>query len=155
MPALALIEYCHEREILYLDACIEPWPGGYTNIHISPSERSNYGFREQALALRQKLGSGTTAVLCHGANPGLISHWVKRALLNIAHDIEGITTVPRTQDEWGQLAQKLDIKIMQCAERDTQIARPFITPTTPPMPPCCRSTNSAEAISGCRTMYAC
>ncbi len=106
----------------YLDACIEPWPGGYTNIHISPSERSNYGFREQALALRQKLGSGTTAVLCHGANPGLISHWVKRALLNIAHDIEGITTVPRTQDEWGQLAQKLDIKIMQCAERDTQIA---------------------------------
>ncbi|HRN81009.1 MULTISPECIES: saccharopine dehydrogenase NADP-binding domain-containing protein [Nitrosomonas] len=125
VSSLALIEYCHEREILYLDACIEPWPGGYTNIHISPSERSNYGFREQALALRQKLGGGTTAVLCHGANPGLISHWVKRALLNIAHDIEGITTVPRTQDEWGQLAQKLDIKIMQCAERDTQIARPF------------------------------
>lgn len=125
VSSLALIEYCHEQGALYLDACIEPWEGGYTDPLLSASERSNYSFREQALALRQRLGTGPTAVLCHGANPGLVSHWTKQALLNIAHDIEGNITIPRTQKEWGHLAQRLEIKVMQCAERDTQTARPF------------------------------
>jgi homospermidine synthase len=42
------------------------------------SERSNYKLREEALSLRQKLGQGPIAVLSHGANPGLVSHWSSR-----------------------------------------------------------------------------
>ena len=39
---------------LYLDTCIEPWPGGYTDPTLSPSLRSNYALRESALALRAR-----------------------------------------------------------------------------------------------------
>src|SRR5512147_1668717 len=31
VSSLALIEYCCERGILYLDACIEPWAGGHSD----------------------------------------------------------------------------------------------------------------------------
>ena len=39
---------------LYLDTCIEPWPGGYTDTSLSPSHRSNYALRERAIAPRAK-----------------------------------------------------------------------------------------------------
>src|SRR5882724_8669627 len=66
VSSLALIELCAERGATYLDTCIEPWPGGYTDPSLSPSRRSNYSLREQALALRDKLGKGPTALLTHG-----------------------------------------------------------------------------------------
>lgn len=122
VASTALIEFCHQQGVLYLDACIEPWVGGYVDASISLSERSNYKLREDALSLRQKLGKGPTAVLSHGANPGLVSHWVKQALLNIAQDTGIMTNTPKTQHEWALLAQELNIKVIQCAERDTQVS---------------------------------
>src|SRR5215475_15417303 len=66
VSSLALIELCHEVGALYLDTCIEPWPGGYTDTTLSPSLRSNYALRENALKLRARFGgSGPTAVLTH------------------------------------------------------------------------------------------
>jgi homospermidine synthase len=121
VSSLALVELCAERGALYLDTCIEPWPGGYTDSSLSPSLRSNYALREKALALRQKLGLGPTAVLTHGANPGLVSHLVKQALLNIAKDTD-VEADPNTREEWAALAHKLGIKVMHVAERDTQVS---------------------------------
>src|SRR5947209_17906537 len=74
VSSVALIELCRELGALYLDTCTEPWPGGYTDPNLPPAARSNYALRESALALRpQPRGgaSGPTAVLPHGANPGL------------------------------------------------------------------------------------
>ncbi|MCK7510154.1 MAG: hypothetical protein MZV70_43030 [Desulfobacterales bacterium] len=51
-----------------------------------PAQRTNYALREAALALRETKTRAPTAVLTHGANPGLVSHFVKQALLNIAAD---------------------------------------------------------------------
>lgn len=121
VSSLALIELCAERGALYLDTCIEPWAGGYTDPTLSPSLRSNYALREKALALRQKLKGSPTAVITHGANPGLVSHFVKQAILNIASDTQIDSGNPKTRDEWAVLAQKLGIKVMHVAERDTQI----------------------------------
>ena len=127
VSSVALIEFCHERGTLYLDACIEPWAGGHTDARLSPSQRSNYSLREEMLALRRKLGGGPTAISSHGANPGLISHWVKQALLNLAHDTDmagAPSKIPRVRDEWAQLARSLNVKVIHCAERDTQAANP-------------------------------
>src|ERR1700753_1975281 len=104
VSSVALIAYCQERDGLYLDTGIEPWAGGYTDPSLTPSQRSNYALRESALALAG--GSGPTAVLTHGANPGLVSHFVKQALLNLANDTGVVTTVPTTRAEGGQLAQR-------------------------------------------------
>jgi len=122
VSSLALIEMCAARGVSYLDTCIEPWPGGYTDPNLTPSLRSNYSLREQALALRDKLGtSGPTAVITHGANPGLVSHFVKQALLNVANDTQVEAGNPKTRDDWAALAHKLGIKVMHVAERDTQM----------------------------------
>ncbi|MCO6427942.1 homospermidine synthase [Nitrosomonas communis] len=126
VSSLALIELCHTRGALYLDTCIEPWLGGYDDANLSLSERSNYGLREKALMLREKLGGGPTAILCHGVNPGLVSHWVKQALLNIAQSQSvGLDLqIPATREQWARLAQMLNITVIQCAERDTQTIHP-------------------------------
>ena len=86
VSSIALVKLCWEKGALYLDTCIEPWPGGYTDPTIAPARRTNYALREEALALRDTKQRAPTAVLTHGANPGLVSHLVKQALLNIAAD---------------------------------------------------------------------
>ena len=98
VASTALVELCQEKGALYIDTCIEPWPGGYTDPNLSVSHRSNYALRESMLKLRRKFrGSGPTAVVAHGANPGLVSHFVKQALLNVARDTGVRAAVPTTQ----------------------------------------------------------
>lgn len=123
VSSVALVRLCAELGALYLDTCIEPWPGGYTDPSLSPSQRSNYAMRENALALRDELKNAPTAVLTHGANPGLVSHLVKQALLNIAADIgTPVNPEPATREQWAALAQRLGVKVIHIAERDTQVA---------------------------------
>lgn len=117
-----LIKYCQENGVLYLDTCIEPWTGGYIDSSLQPARRSNYSLRAAALALR-KPGKQATAVLTHGANPGLVSHLVKQALLNMAADNNLKITEPTTREEWATLAHKLNIKTIHVAERDTQVCK--------------------------------
>ncbi|MET0984767.1 MAG: saccharopine dehydrogenase NADP-binding domain-containing protein [Steroidobacteraceae bacterium] len=121
VSSVALIELCAGKGALYLDTCIEPWPGGYTDTSLSPSKRSNYALRETALALRKKYPKGPTAVLTHGANPGLVSHFVKQAMLNIANDTGVNVSTPKSREEWAHLAATLGVKVIHIAERDTQI----------------------------------
>src|SRR6185369_17667691 len=75
---------------------------------------------------------GPTAVLEHGANPGLISHFTKQGLLDIAaasladkkfkaKKAEQIAELAKTQ-QWNHLAHQLGVKVIHCSERDTQIS---------------------------------
>src|SRR5579883_2465194 len=93
VSSLALIELCQQKGALYLDTCIEPWAGGYTD-----------------------------PVLTHGANPGLVSHFVKQALLDMAADSGLGGRRPHGRAEWAELAWRLGIKVIHIAERDTQVA---------------------------------
>jgi len=122
VSSVALIELCQERGALYLDTCIEPWPGGYTDPSLPPSARSNYALRESALALRPRFPKGPTAVLTHGANPGLVSHFVKQALVDLARDEGFEAAPPGDRGGWGRLAERLGVKAIHIAERDTQVA---------------------------------
>jgi homospermidine synthase len=122
VSSVALIELCQQKGVLYLDTCIEPWPGGYTDPNLSPSARSNYALREGALALRQTYPNGPTAVLTHGANPGLVSHFVKQALVDLARADDPQAPLPATGASWGELAERLGIKVIHIAERDTQVS---------------------------------
>jgi homospermidine synthase len=122
VSSTALIELCQEKGALYLDTCIEPWPGGYTDPSLPPSARSNYALRESALALRRRFPRGPTAVLTHGANPGLVSHFVKQALIDLASDSRLGAGIPTARGDWARLAERLGIKVIHIAERDTQVA---------------------------------
>jgi homospermidine synthase len=121
VSSVALIRLARERGALYLDTCIEPWAGGYTDPHATVEARSNYTMRLGALALRSDAKQTPTAVLTHGANPGLVSHLVKQALLNIAEDTGVDAGMPNNREAWARLAQTLGIKVIHIAERDTQV----------------------------------
>ncbi len=122
VSSIALIKYCWEKGAMYLDTCIEPWPGGYTDPTVPAAKRTNYALREEALALRSANPRAPTAVLTHGANPGLVSHFVKQSLLNIAADTGAESGNPKSRADWGDLARRLGVKVIHIAERDTQVA---------------------------------
>lgn len=119
-----LIAWCQGRGVLYLDACTEPWAGGYVDPGLTPAQRTNHALRVSALALRRSGNTGPTAVITHGVNPGLVSHFVKQALLNLAADLAPGTREPACRQEWAELARRLGIRAIHIAEHDTQV--PFV-----------------------------
>lgn len=123
-----VIALCAGKKVLYLDTCIEAWEGVYTDSSLAPEERSNYALREAVLQLKRDQVGKTTAVIAHGANPGLVSHFVKQALLDIARDTGVSDTPPETREQWARLAQRLGVRVIHIAERDTQVALPRKAP---------------------------
>ena len=121
VSSLALLVMCEQLGVLYLDTCIEPWAGGYADTSLPLAARSNYALREQALALRPP-GRGPTAVLTQGANPGLVSSFVKQALLNLAADHGWPPRRPAQPAHWAQLAHDLGVRAIHIAEHDSQVA---------------------------------
>ncbi len=123
VSSLALIRFCRKRGAFYLDTCNEPWPGRYDNPELPPSHRSNYTLREEVLAWRLDKRAGPTAVITQGANPGLVSSFVKRALLNMAADTgTDVKEPPASYEDWAALARRLEVKVIHIAERDSQIS---------------------------------
>ena len=128
-----ILQWCHDQGVLYINTSIELWDpyAGAQNKH--PTEKTLY-FRR--MAIRKMLAKwktkGATAVLEHGANPGLISHWTKRGLLDIAAAVVAekkgkgaraakIAQLAKSQT-FNELAMELGVKVIHCSERDTQIA---------------------------------
>ncbi len=121
--SLAIMEFCRELGALYIDTVVEPWPGFYFDKTKGPEARTNYALRETVLAARRKSPGGSTAVSCCGANPGMVSWFVKQAMLNLAKDIGVDAPEPKTREEWAALARRLGVKGVHIAERDTQRAK--------------------------------
>lgn len=122
VSSVALVALAQDHGAMYLDTCVEPWAGGYD--HTDVEKTTNAWLRRQALARR---GAGRpVAVLAHGANPGLVSHFLKQALLDMASaqgvDAPAEAAVGRStaHSAWASLAQALDVRVVQVAERDTQ-----------------------------------
>jgi homospermidine synthase len=118
-----IMELCRELGALYIDTVVEPWAGFYFNTQANPETRTNYALRETILEARRRKPGGTTAVSCCGANPGMVSWFIKQALLDIARDTGFKTKDPKTREDWGRLARDLGVKGIHIAERDTQRAR--------------------------------
>ncbi len=123
VSSTAIMRLCREVGALYIDTVAEPWKGFYTDASLSASQRSNYALRYGVFDLRDELKSGPTAVSCCGANPGMVSWFVKQALLNVAADCGVDLPEPTNREEWARLAQAAGVKGIHIAERDTQRAR--------------------------------
>lgn len=127
-----ILEWCHDHNVLYLNTSVELWDPVKGISEKSPFEKSLY-FRQMKL---RKLSGGwkksATAVVEHGANPGLISHFVKKGLVDIANSLikekkvsaaggEELTQYIKDGD-FPKLARKLEVRVIHCSERDTQIS---------------------------------
>lgn len=117
-----IMELCREVGALYIDTVAEPWAGFYFDKSAGPEARTNYALREVILDARRRNPGGTTAVSCCGANPGMVSWFVKQALLNLAKDLKVKHDEPKSREEWAALMSKVGVKGIHIAERDTQRA---------------------------------
>jgi homospermidine synthase len=132
IDACEILQWCHDRGVLYINTSTELWDP-YTGAETKhPTEMTLYW---RHMNVRRMIAGwktpGPTAVLEHGANPGLISHWTKKGLLDIAArmladglakgaDAEEIQTHAKGR-AFNRLARKLGVKVIHCSERDTQI----------------------------------
>ncbi|MBI2004549.1 homospermidine synthase [Patescibacteria group bacterium] len=118
-----LIVWCQKNNVLYVDTSTERWPGFSLDASLTPEQRTNYAQREEFLKLKEKYKDGSTAIVNHGANPGIISHFIKAALLDIALSVgNGAAAIgtPTDRTGWANLMQALKVRVIQTAERDTQ-----------------------------------
>src|SRR5919204_5759499 len=108
--SVELMAFAKDLDAFYIDTVVEPWPGLYTNRNLSISERSNYALRESLLELRRRRPGGVTAVSCCGANPGMVSWFVKQALTDLSRDLGHGDAVPASRAEWAALMRDLGVK---------------------------------------------
>lgn len=122
VSSVEVMRYCRELGAHYIDTVVEPWTGFYFDQSAGNSGRTNYALRETLLTERKRNPGGITAVSCCGANPGMVSWFVKKALLNLAQDLRISHEIPKTRAEWASLMQATGVKGIHIAERDTQRA---------------------------------
>jgi homospermidine synthase len=128
-----VIQWCHDHQVMYLNTSVEVWdPYGDVSL-VPPVERTLY-VRHMELRRRMKTWSepGATVVVEHGANPGLVSHWTKAALEDIANAILKECSIPSERraaleqaldaDDHARLAMHTGTKVIHVSERDTQIS---------------------------------
>ncbi|MGA0901506.1 MAG: saccharopine dehydrogenase NADP-binding domain-containing protein [Candidatus Nanopelagicaceae bacterium] len=128
IDANTILQWCYDHGVLYLNTSIEEWDPYVGGANRHPLERTLYYRHMRMREMRSTwTKKGATAIVEHGANPGLVSHLVKKALVDIAtkglqdkkvsSDVESALTEERYND----LAHLLNVKVIHISERDTQV----------------------------------
>jgi homospermidine synthase len=128
IDANEIIEWAHDHGVIYLNTSVEEWDPYSAGAARNPTERTLYWRHMKLRKLTNTWGGkGPTAIVEHGANPGLVSHLTKKALFDIAtkaikdgKDGAGVKEAYESEN-FPSLAQKLGVKVIHIAERDTQI----------------------------------
>jgi homospermidine synthase len=127
-----ILQWCRDHGVRYVNTSVELWDPYDAMESTNPLDRTLY-VRHQAL--RRMIATwgdndGPSAVLEHGANPGLVSHFAKQALTEIAtrmlaDGIAGDRTAglesALADRRYAELAMLTGTKVIHVAERDTQI----------------------------------
>ena len=128
IDANTILQWCHDHGVLYLNTSIEEWDPyeGGSNKH--PLERTLYYRHMRMRDMKSRwTKTGATAIVEHGANPGLVSHLVKKSLVDIAtralkdgkagSEVEGALV----NENYQSLAHALNVRVIHISERDTQV----------------------------------
>jgi homospermidine synthase len=126
-----ILQWCRDHGVRYLNTSVEVWDPYDDLASTHPLDRTLY---VRHMDLRRMIAKwddnkGATAVLEHGANPGLVSHFTKQALTEIAgqmlRDGLALDTAVMEQvladEDYAALAMLTGTKVIHISERDTQI----------------------------------
>jgi homospermidine synthase len=124
-----IMGWAHDHGVIYLNTSLEEWDPYSAGADRHPTERTLYWRHMKLRKLTDTWnGQGPTAIVEHGANPGLVSHLTKKALVDIATRAvkEGKAGAGVAEaleiENFPVLAQKLGVKVIHIAERDTQVS---------------------------------
>ncbi|MBI4549307.1 MAG: homospermidine synthase [Candidatus Omnitrophica bacterium] len=128
----ALLQWCRENEILYVNTSVEEWDPYRDEQRNDPTKYTLYTRHMEIRKTIARWGTndGATAIVDHGANPGLVSHFTKYALIDIARKI--LAEKPKdarrpaleaalSEGNFAKLAQLTGVQVIHISERDTQI----------------------------------
>ena len=132
IDCIEIVQWCRDNKVLYANTSVEEWNPYKDSERNDPTKYTLYS---RHMELRTKIDMSkekkyTTAIVDHGANPGLVSHFTKYALIEIAKKIlEEKPDDPRKFDlekslqrkNFAKLAQLEGVKTIHVSERDTQI----------------------------------
>lgn len=126
-----IIQWCHDHNVLYVNTSVEVWDSRANLTLQSPYEKSLYLLQMKLKELSKDWQDASTAVVDHGANPGLISHFVKQGLVDIANRLIADKKVSEADEaeikgyvenrDFAHLSKKMGVKVIHCSERDTQV----------------------------------
>jgi homospermidine synthase len=129
IDANEIIGWAHDHGVIYLNTSLEEWDPYSAGADRHPTERTLYWRHMKLRKLTDTWkGQGPTAIVEHGANPGLVSHLTKKALFDIAtraiKEGKAPTGVAEAleSENFPSLAHKLGVKVIHIAERDTQVS---------------------------------
>ncbi len=128
-----ILQWCHDHNVRYLNTSVEVWDPYDDLASTDPRDRTLYVRHQDLRRLKAKWGQpGATAVVEHGANPGLVSHFVKRALSEMSArmltdgrargDRAAAIESALNAGTFNQLAMLTGTKVIHISERDTQLA---------------------------------
>ena len=133
IDCISMVKWCRDNKVLYCNTSVEEW-NPYKDAERNDPTR--YTLYSRHMEIRRSLDSwpdndkAMTAIVDHGANPGLVSHFTKYALIEIAEKIlKEKPNDPRKKElekyikgkNFAKLAQITGVKIIHISERDTQI----------------------------------
>jgi homospermidine synthase len=128
-----ILQWCRDHGVRYLNTSVEVWDPYVDLAATHPLDRTLYVRHMDLRRLKASWADnrGATAVVEHGANPGLVSHFAKQALSEIAQRLlhdgragvrrEGLESALAAGD-FARLAMLTGTKVIHIAERDTQVS---------------------------------
>jgi homospermidine synthase len=132
IDACVVLQWCHDHGVKYINTSTELWDpyAGGPNQH--PTRKTLYWRHMNVRRMTAKWKTkGPTAVIEHGANPGLISHFTRQGLIDIGKSLiaDGKAKGRKAEQiqelisnrSFNHLARALGVKVIHCSERDTQV----------------------------------
>ncbi len=131
ISTIDLIDWCQDNDVLFINTSIEVWEPYMPNSGLSAADDTIYARHVAFKEFKQRrTGGATTAIIEHGANPGLVNHWTKQGLEDLANRI--LESVPMAVErrqalvaalndqDFAQVAMLTGTKVIHISERDTQ-----------------------------------
>jgi homospermidine synthase len=122
VSSIDLVCWCRGHGVDYLDTCIESWGVHPVTRASLLNQPSNQKLRLDMLRARDSAPWRSAAIVAHGANPGLSSHFLKRALLDLGERRGRNGSAPASRRGWAELAASLEVRRVEVVERDSQVA---------------------------------
>jgi homospermidine synthase len=127
-----ILDWCRTHGVRYLNTSVEVWDPYDDMAAMNPLDRTLYVRHMDLRRMKARWGTndGPTAVVEHGANPGLVSHFAKQALTEIATRLlsdgrAGHRAAPLelalAEHRYAELCMLTGTKVIHIAERDTQV----------------------------------
>ncbi len=131
ISTIDLINWCQDHGVMFINTSIEVWEPYMPNSGLSAADDTIYARHVAFQEFRKRRTEGaTTAIIEHGANPGLVSHWTKQGLEDVATRI--LESVPMAIErrealeealanaDFARIAMITGTKVIHISERDTQ-----------------------------------